>query len=307
MAYKNEGGKPMKSANPRDYYHPQDKSALDSLKQVPGFSMALKAFMKVFNENMIHGLNMSNKIRISDGQLPDLYRLLPPICQKLGIREPEFYLEMDPAPNAYTFGDTIISITVTSGLVDLMNEEEISTVLAHECGHIACHHVLYHTMARMVLGTGANLLGLDMLTTALQFALFHWERCSEFSCDRAAAIYMEDSASVARVMSLLASGSQKISSQINMGLYMEQAAEYRQLLNRSTWDKALQYLALMNQNHPFLSVRAAEIQDWCSTKNFHNIMRYMHEEAPDDGICPGCAAPVEKEWTFCRNCGKNCN
>ena len=188
-----------------------------------------------------------------------------------------------------------------------MNEEEISTVLAHECGHIACHHVLYHTMARMVLGTGANLLGLDMLTTALQFALFHWERCSEFSCDRAAAIYMEDSASVARVMSLLASGSQKISSQINMGLYMEQAAEYRQLLNRSTWDKALQYLALMNQNHPFYLCAQPEIQDWCSTKNFHNIMRYMHEEAPDDGICPGCAAPVEKEWTFCRNCGKNCN
>ena len=115
----------MRSANPRDYYHPQDKKALESLKQIPGFSAALKAFMKVFNENMIHGLNMSNKIRITDQQLPNLYRLLPPVCEKLGIKEPEFYLEMDPVANAYTYGDSIIAITVTSGLVDLMNEEEI--------------------------------------------------------------------------------------------------------------------------------------------------------------------------------------
>src|SRR5699024_12448164 len=96
--------------------------------------------MKVFNEKMIHVLNMSNKIRITHQQLPNLDRLLPPVCEKLGIKEPEFYLEMDPVANAYAYGDSIIAITVTSGLVDLMNEEEIQVVLAHECGHIACHH-----------------------------------------------------------------------------------------------------------------------------------------------------------------------
>ena len=38
-------------------------------------------------------------------------------------------------------------------------------------------------------------------------------------------------------MSLLASGSEKISSQINMELYMEQAKEYQHLLDRSNWTK----------------------------------------------------------------------
>ena len=185
-------------------------------------------------------------------------------------------------------------------LVDL-NEEEIKVVLAHECGHIACRHVLYHTMARMVLGAGSAIPGMDLLTTALKFALFHWERCSEFSCDRAAAIVMEDPGPVARVMSLLASGSEKISSQINMELYMEQAKEYQHLLDRSNWDKALQYLALMNQSHPFLSVRAAEINNWCKTRAYENIIAYIHEEGGDR--CPVCGTVIQEEWMFCRQCG----
>ena len=45
----------MRSINPRDYYHPQDQKALWELQQIPGFSAALKAFMKMFSENMIRG------------------------------------------------------------------------------------------------------------------------------------------------------------------------------------------------------------------------------------------------------------
>ena len=88
----------MRVVNPKDYYHPQDRKALQELQQIPGFSAALKAFMKVFSENMIQGMNMSNKVRITDKQLPELYRLLPPLCETLGIDEPEFYLELNPVP-----------------------------------------------------------------------------------------------------------------------------------------------------------------------------------------------------------------
>ena len=112
---------------------------------------------------------------------------------------------------------------------------------------------------------------------------------------------MEDPGPVARVMSLLASGSEKISSQINMELYMEQAKEYQHLLDRSNWDKALQYLALMNQSHPFLSVRAAEINNWCKTRAYENIIAYIHEEGGDR--CPVCGTVIQEEWMFCRQCG----
>ena len=77
----------MRAVNPRDYYHPQDRKALQELQQIPGFSAVMKAFMKMFSEQMIQGMNMSNKVRIGPDQLPELYRLLPPICEVLGIRE----------------------------------------------------------------------------------------------------------------------------------------------------------------------------------------------------------------------------
>ena len=108
-------------------------------------------------EQLQYGINTASAIRLSPTQLPELYRHLPPICRVLGIKEPEFYLEMNPMPNAYTFGDTRIFITVTSGLVEMMDDEELDTVLAHECGHILCRHVLYHSIAQYIL-KGADAL-----------------------------------------------------------------------------------------------------------------------------------------------------
>lgn len=120
--------------------------------------------------------------------------MLPPICEKLGIEVPELYLTMDVVPNAYTSGETKPFIVMTSGLLDNIPKELIPTVLAHECGHIACHHVLYHTMGQMLLEgslLGLNVLsGIDLTAIALPLktAFFHWMRCSEFSADRAAAV-----------------------------------------------------------------------------------------------------------------------
>ncbi len=146
----------MNAIYPQNYQHDLDQKALEQLEAVPGFSTVLKAFLKVFSESMYQGLNMSSKIRLSKNQLPQIYCLLPPICETLGIAEPELYLEMNPVPNAYTYGDSKIFITVTSGLIECMQEDELKAVLAHECGHIACHHVLYHTMASLLVGNGAD-------------------------------------------------------------------------------------------------------------------------------------------------------
>ncbi|MDO4563820.1 MAG: M48 family metallopeptidase [Clostridia bacterium] len=290
----------MQAVHPRDYYHEQDKQALDALKAIPGFTVALKSFMKVFNEQMMHGLNMANKVRLGSEQLPEIYRYLPPICECLGIEEPEFYLEMNPQPNAYTSGDTQVFITVTSGLLEYLEEDEIKAVIAHECGHVACRHVLYHTMASLLLSGGADFLGLGALTIPLQLALFHWQRCSEFSCDRAAAIYMQGSESVVETMIRLAGGNKAITSKIDTELYLKQAADYEKLVGTSYWNKTLQYIGLMNSTHPFLSVRASEIKKWCESDRFKSIMAYANGTS---AVCPKCKAAVEDGWKFCKRCG----
>lgn len=293
--------KMMNVVNPQNYYHEQDRITLENLKAIPGFTQALKAFMKIFNEKILHGLNMSSKIRLGPNQLPELYRLLPPICEVLGIEEPEFYLEMDPSPNAYTVGDTDVSITVTSGLIDYMEEDEIMGVIAHECGHIACKHCLYHTMGNIILSSGADILGLGTLAIPLKLAFFHWQRCSEFSADRAAAVYLQGSNSVVEMMIRLAGGNKSITSKINTNLYLEQAKDYQELIKSSTWDKTLQYLILMDKTHPFTSVRASEIVNWCNSNEFQKILEFMKKD--NTNSCKSCGADIEEGWKFCKHCG----
>jgi len=124
------------------FLHESDKAAMKALKAIPGFHQVMKAFMKVWNEQQWKLINMSTNVRLSETQMAKYYEMLPPICEKLGIEVPEIYVELDVYPNAYTYGDTKPFIVLTSGLFETLPEELIPTVIAHECGHIACHHTL---------------------------------------------------------------------------------------------------------------------------------------------------------------------
>ena len=89
-----------------DFMHPEDAAALEQLENIPGFPAFVKKILQLGLEQMQYGINMASSIRLSPTQLPELYNRLPPICEKLGIEVPEFYLQMNPTPNAWTFGDT---------------------------------------------------------------------------------------------------------------------------------------------------------------------------------------------------------
>ncbi len=188
------------------FIHPTDRQALNSLKAIPLLDTVLKKYMKAVDENLLHGVNMASMIRLSRTQLPEIYGLLPEICVRLDIPEPEFYLQMDPQPNAYTAGDTRPFIVVNSGIIDLLRPEELKAVIAHECGHILCHHVLYHTLATHLLTIGTGLFSdfKNLVTAPLKWALLYWVRRSEFSADRVSAFVMQDSRVVVNTMMRLA-------------------------------------------------------------------------------------------------------
>ena len=118
---------------PAEFIHPEDAAALRQLESIPGFPTLVRKILSLGFEQLMYGMNMASAIRLSPTQLPNLYNHLPPICEKLGIDEPEFYLEMNPFPNAYTFGDTRIFITIPSVLVEMIHDADITTVLPDEC------------------------------------------------------------------------------------------------------------------------------------------------------------------------------
>jgi len=282
--------------------HPEDAAALRQLESIPGFPAFVKSFLSLGFETLQYGINMASAVRLSEKQLPNLYRHLPPICEKLGIDVPEFYLSMDPCPNAWTFGDSRIFITVTSGLVDMMDDEELDAVIAHECGHILCHHVLYHSVARYIL-QGIDALGLlGKLTIPIQLAFLYWQRKSELSCDRAGAIVTSPEV-VSRTMARLAAGPKTITKEIDMGQWALQADKYDEIWNSNTWNKALQIYAISGQNHPFSAVRVREVLKWGQTQEYKNIRAALM--AGDSAArCPRCHQIVDEGWTFCKHCGQ---
>ena len=284
-----------------DFIHPEDAAALRTLESIPGFPALVKKFLQIGLEQMQYGVNMASSIRLSPTQLPHLYNHLPPICRKLGIPEPEFYLEMNPQPNAWTFGDSKIYITITSGLVELLNDEELDAVIAHECGHILCRHVLYHSLAEYVLRgvDGMGLLG--KLAAPFQLALYYWYRKSELSCDRAAAIATSPEI-VASAMARLSGGPKEITSKINLDEWMRQADIYDQIYNDGLWNKALQISATMSRSHPFSAVRVREVMKWGHSEQYSKINQLLI--AAPESVCPSCKKTVDPTWKFCKYCGQ---
>ncbi|SES64786.1 Zn-dependent protease with chaperone function [Pseudobutyrivibrio sp. C4] len=273
------------------YLHESDKAAMKALKAIPGFHQVMKAFMMIWNEQQFKLVNMSTNLRLSETQMAKYYHMLPPICEKLGIEVPEIYVELDVYPNAYTYGDTKPFIVLTSGLFETVPEELIPTVIAHECGHIACHHTLYRTMGTLLLN-GASYFTTGLGNIALypiQLAFAYWMRCSEFSADRAAMIYDGSADKVMEMCMRFAGFDKDIKAEASVESFMKQAEEYKAMVDESTFNKTLEFILFQNNDHPLNAVRAYEAREWEKTERFENIQTYLNSNDDNRNL----SLPVE--------------
>ena len=279
-----------------DFIHPDDAAALNALEKIPLLPTIVKELMHLGAEQLQFGLNMATKVRLSPTQLPHFYQILPPICEMLGIKEPEFYLAMDPLPNAYAFGDTHTAITITSSLVEMMTEEELRAVVAHECGHIACRHMLYHTLAQVLANSTGMSKNLVRLAAPIHYTLMYWQRKSELSCDRVASFIAGPKAATS-MLSRLAGGPKSITLSLNLVELAEQADLYDALCKSDGWNSTLQTYAVLDQNHPFTSVRIRELLKWTNSDQYKSLIA-------EGRLCPHCHQAIDDEWKFCQHCGK---
>src|SRR5262249_23230328 len=157
--------------------------------------------------------------------------------------------------------------------IDALEEDEIYAVVAHECGHIACQHVLYRTMASFLIRVGERIFGpLSVLSIPVQLGLLYWFRRSELSADRAAAGATGGPSLAVHTMRRLAGGRKSMTAPVDVDLYMAQSKAYDKLME-SGWDQVLQGMIVAGMTHPFPSVRAREITRWCESPDFAKLMR----------------------------------
>jgi len=266
----------------KQYIHKTDKITFTALRSIPLFDKVCSKMLSFVDDPQFQILDMSSKIRITEKQVPRIYFMVQSIANKLGIDMPELYLELDREPNAYTWGYKKASITVNSGLLECFEDDEIYAVLAHECGHIACQHLLYQTIGDFILKgekRGLRYIGLentiidDILTTPLKLAFFNWQRSSELSADRAAVICCGSAEPVIETMMRLSGGSVHFDSEVNKELFIAQAKDYQELMSDSKINKALEFWLTKNRSHPFLAIRAYEAQQFANSDEFKNIVK----------------------------------
>ena len=273
--------------NKNVFIHEADRAALQTLKAIPGFTQALRALMKVWDENLMRILNMSTNVKISEKQLPKYRAMLSPICDKLGIEEPDLFLTLDVRPNAWTSGDSKPYITITSGLIETLPEYLIPSVLAHECGHIACHHVLYRTMGDMILRGALSFVPIKFSGFAeypIEAAFAYWMRCSELSADRAAALCDGTVDHVVESCMRFAGFDKDIPHEMNVEAFISQANEYQEMVKNNVWNKAMEFMMFGKNDHPINAVRAYEIKKWEKTEDFVKSKQYFEAYKKEEKV-----------------------
>ena len=256
------------------YVHDLDRQAADALNQFPKFVKLLESYSVNYDEKAAKIDLLSTAIRLGENQMPEVYSLLPPICEQLGIDTPELYYVRDKRANAATFGSAHPCIYVTSGLVNKLPLNLLPSVLAHECGHIACKHSLYHSIAAQLVG------GIDQsplvripaigkyLTPTLVRALLFWDRCSELSADRAAAL-CDGTADKTIDVLLRLNGYGK---NVDRKEFLKQALDLKSFVNDSKSNKLMELMLVQDETHPRLATRAYECYEWSQSAQYAGII-----------------------------------
>lgn len=266
------------------YQHPLDKKTLSALQSIPAFPAFMKAVMKAISERITFIEACSSHIQLSERQLPEIYEMLPPICEKLDIPVPYLYLANDIEVNAHTTNESDPLIVLNAGLLERCSKEDLYGIIAHECGHIACHHVLYRQVGNMIFGGTAFLLSGSLvgslLTSGLRYAFYEWMRASELSADRAAALALGGSKPTVHMLTMLAGAYENLNLNIDHEAFLEQAAAYEQAITSSFTSSFVEGFVFGMTSHPLNAYRALEVTRWCLTPEFEHYQDVLNGRAP---------------------------
>jgi Zn-dependent protease with chaperone function len=266
---------------PRAWEHPADKAALQALRRLPVFDEILRKLFGFFGEKPIRLAFQANAVRVSPNQFGRVNSLYEDALKTLDA--PKRYplsISQTPIVNAGAYGMHEPFIILNSGTVSLLDDDELSFVIAHEIGHILSDHVLYRTMTILLLQLaqlGFPIVGLA--ARALLVALLEWYRKSELSSDRAGLLSVQDPDIAMRAMLKMAGGGEV--SQTNVNEFIQQAEEYRS--GGDVADQVFKILNLMGTTHPFWVLRVSEIRGWIESGAYDRILRgeYPRRGEPD--------------------------
>ena len=109
-----------------------------------------------------------NAVEVDEHNAPGLIKIVQRLANKASLPMPKVYIVPESIPNAFATGrnPSNAAVAVTEGLLDLLDEDEIEAVLAHELSHVRHYDILIGTIAATIAGAIA------WIANIMQFGAF---------------------------------------------------------------------------------------------------------------------------------------
>jgi len=117
-----------------------------------GLAAVMNGFAYFFSDKI--ALATSHARPVTREQMPRLYAVMERLAGKANLPMPKLYVIPEAAPNAFATGrnPSHASVAVTEGLMQLMDDEELEGVIAHELSHVRNYDILTTSIAATLAG-----------------------------------------------------------------------------------------------------------------------------------------------------------
>ena len=254
------------------FAHPVDMKVTSQLEKLPIIENIARSVFNTLEQALVVE-NLGSSILVGQAQMPQLYNTLAKAAKILDMEAPDLYIKQNPLPNAYTlaYKGKKPFIVMHTGLLDLLNEDEIMAVLGHELGHLKCEHGIWVTLLTALVQVADSFVG---SLVPLKTLLLYWQRSAELSVDRASQLLAKDYKVVASVLMKLCGGSNKneFSKDLNVEAFLAQAAQ----LEKEKQSMAGSMYILANEQlstHPIPLLRATELMRWHRSAQYSGLIR----------------------------------
>jgi heat shock protein HtpX len=136
----------------------------NGLKIALCIAVAMNGISYFFSDKI--ALASSGAQPVSRDQVPRLYAVMERLAGKVNLPVPRLYVIPQAAPNAFATGRNPrhASVAVTEGLLELMNDDELEGVIAHELSHVRNYDILTSSVAATIAGAVTYLAQIGMFS-----------------------------------------------------------------------------------------------------------------------------------------------
>jgi Zn-dependent protease with chaperone function len=281
-------GHQLKGISARAFQHPADRAASAALGSIPYLDRVVRKLIELGYERALRQAYLGSSVRLGEAQLPDVWREHAIAYATLDMADvPDLYLTQYPSPNALAIGSKRPIVVVQSGLMGLLDAPQRRAVFAHEAAHILADHGLYRTALYilMLLTRGTSLL---LPLAPVRTALLEWERATELSADRAAALVTRDPLTVCRTLMCLAGGA--MVNELDLDEFMRQGLDYSEA--GGGLERLTRLLIDLGVTHPMPVKRTHELMKWVRSGEYDRIVsgEYITRDEPVDARAAGADA-----------------